>query len=192
MDAYRIADDRHPIFDPGGAALYGARWNSIGKRVIYASESYAGAMLEVLAHRNGPALPKHHKFVRIVIPEDLKIETLLPADLPGWDDEDSRLSQSFGDAWFDSQRSPVLRVPSVVTHGPEFNLVLNALQPLFHRIGADDPIPSAGIGGLHQRGGGEHAERQSEFQDQAAGSSADKECAACAPVWAVSRTKRIR
>jgi len=61
--------------------------------------------------------------------------------LPGWDEEDSRLSQSFGDAWFGSQRSPVLRVPIVVTHGPAFNLVLNALHPLFHRIGADDPIP---------------------------------------------------
>ena len=74
MDAYRIADDRHPIFDPGGAALNGGRWNSIGKRVIYASESYAAAMLEVLAHRNGPRLPKHDKSVHIFIPDELTIE----------------------------------------------------------------------------------------------------------------------
>ncbi len=139
MDAYRIADDRHPIFDPGGAALYGGRWNSQGKRVIYASESYAAAMLEVLAHRNGQRLPKHHKSVHIFIPDGLTIETLLPADLPGWDDEDNRVSQAFGDAWFDSNRSPVLRVPSVVTRGPEFNLVLNTLHPQFKLIHADAP-----------------------------------------------------
>ena len=45
MEAYRIADSRHPIFDPTGAALYGGRWNSVGKRVIYASVSFAAALL---------------------------------------------------------------------------------------------------------------------------------------------------
>jgi RES domain-containing protein len=141
MDAYRIADDRHPIFDPGGAAFYGGRWTSVGKRVIYASESYAAAILEVLVHRNGPSLPKHHKSVHIFIPNELTIETLLPVYLPGWDDEDNRVSQAFGDEWFDSKRSPVLRVPSVVTRGPEFNIVLNTLHPQFKLIHADDPAP---------------------------------------------------
>jgi RES domain-containing protein len=51
------------------------------------------------------------------------------------------VSQAFGDAWFDSRRSPVLRVPSVVTRGPEFNLVLNTLHPQFKYIHADDPVP---------------------------------------------------
>ena len=52
MIAYRIADARHPIFDGTGAMLRGGRWNSIGQRVIYAAESYAGAMLEILVHAN--------------------------------------------------------------------------------------------------------------------------------------------
>jgi RES domain-containing protein len=139
--AYRIADSRHPIFDPTGAALNGARWNSAGKRVIYASESYAAAMLEVLAHRNGTTLPKHHKFVRITIPADCKIETLNPDKLLGWDKDDNRVSQAFGDAWYDSRRTPVLRVPSVVTHGPEFNLILNSIHEDFRLIVAEDPEP---------------------------------------------------
>lgn len=140
-DAYRIADSRYPIFDPTGAALNGGRWNSIGKRVIYASESFAAAMLEVLVHRNAPTLPKHHQAVVIHIPDSLVIETVLPESLPGWDAVAERASRVFGDAWYESQRTPVLRVPSVVTHGPEFNLVLNAMHPLFAQITVDAPTP---------------------------------------------------
>lgn len=141
MDAYRIADSRFPIFDSTGAAMYGGRWNSVGKRVIYASESYAAAMLEVLVHRNAPTLPKHHKVVHIFIPETIAIETVLPGGLPGWDDADEQVSRAFGDAWYESRRTPILRVPSIVTHGPEFNLVLNATHPDFHLIQAEDPAP---------------------------------------------------
>lgn len=140
MDAYRIADARHPIFDPTGAVLHGGRWNSAGKRMIYASESYAAAMLEILAHRNAPRLTRNHKSVLIHIPEELLIETVLPDALPGWDDQDEVASKAFGDAWYDSQRSPVLRVPSVVTHGPEFNLVLNAVHPQFRLIEVEEPV----------------------------------------------------
>jgi len=140
MDAYRIADSRFPIFDPTGAALHGGSWNSAGKRVIYASESYAAAMLEVLAHRNGPRLPKHHQCVVIHIPAALAIETVEPASLPGWDAADESASKAFGDHWYDSQRTPILRVPSVVTHGPEFNLVINATHRHFSKIVADDPV----------------------------------------------------
>ena len=39
--------------DGSGAMLHGARWNSPGRRVIYASENYAGALLEILAHASG-------------------------------------------------------------------------------------------------------------------------------------------
>lgn len=141
MDAYRIADSRYPIFDPTGPAMYGGRWNSVGRRVIYASESYAAAMLEVLAHRNGPALPRHHKAVHIFIPDAVMIETVLPGSLPGWDGLDERVSREFGDAWYDAKRTPILRVPSVVTHGPEFNLVLNTTHPDFHLLQAGRPVP---------------------------------------------------
>lgn len=141
MDAYRIADSRYPIFDSTGAVMYGGRWNSVGKRVIYASESYAAAMLEVLAHRNAPALPKHHKAVHILIPDTVAIETVLPSALPGWDDAGEHISREFGDAWYDSMRTPILRVPSVVTHGPEFNLVLNTTHPDFQLLQAGEPTP---------------------------------------------------
>jgi RES domain-containing protein len=97
-------------------------------------------MLEILAHRNAPKLTRNHKSVLIHIPEELLIETVLPDALPVWDDQDEVASKAFGDGWYDSQRSPVLRVPSVVTHGPEFNLVLNAIHPQFRLIEVEEPV----------------------------------------------------
>jgi RES domain-containing protein len=137
--AYRIADARHPIFDPTGAMLHGGRWNSPGVRVIYAAETYAGALLEVLVHANLSQPPKNHRVVRIEIPETFKIETATPDELPGWDAEDATASRTYGDAWLRSQRTAVLRVPNVITRGREFNLILNASHPEFSSIQADAP-----------------------------------------------------
>ncbi len=139
MIAYRIADARHPIFDPTGAMLHGGRWNSVGARVIYAAETYAGALLELLVHSNLAQPPKNHRVVRINLPAKLKIETLLPAQLPGWDSDDATISRNFGDKWYLSKRTAVLRVPSVVTNGREHNIVINTLHPGFRKIRAGKP-----------------------------------------------------
>jgi len=139
MIAYRIADARHPIFDPTGAMLHGGRWNSIGARVIYAAETYAGALLEVLVHSNLSHAPKNHRVVRIDLPAKLKIETLLPRELLGWDSEDAGAERAFGDEWYRAKRTAALRVPSVVTQGREYNLVLNAEHPDFRTIRAGTP-----------------------------------------------------
>jgi RES domain-containing protein len=143
MLAFRIADSRHPIFDPTGAMLHGGRWNSPGFRVIYAAESYAGALLEILAHSNLSEPPKHHRLVRIDIPSEVDIETVTPAQVPLWDAEDLLDARAFGDPWLRSLRTAVLRVPSVVTQGREFNLLLNADHPQFRLIRAFEPEPVA-------------------------------------------------
>jgi RES domain-containing protein len=139
MIAYRIADARHPIFDPTGAMLHGGRWNSIGQRVIYASESYAGAMLEILVHANLSVPPKNHRVVRITIPDSIKIESMRPPDLIGWNSEDFVTSREFGDAWLKEQRTAVLQVPSVITEGRESNILINPLHPQFDLILASGP-----------------------------------------------------
>ena len=128
MVAYRIADARHAIYDSTGAMLCGGRWNSAGRRVIYAAETYAGAMLEVLVHANLPVPPKHHEVVRITIPDRVKMETLSASELPGWDAESAHASRAFGDRWLETARAAVLRVPSVVTEGREYNLLINPLH----------------------------------------------------------------
>ncbi len=54
---FRIADSRHELFDGAGAYLKGGRWNSPGKRIIYAAQTYAGALLEALVHLNFDEVP---------------------------------------------------------------------------------------------------------------------------------------
>jgi RES domain-containing protein len=139
--AYRIADARHPIFDPTGAMLHGGRWNSIGHRVIYAAETYAGALLELLVHANLSHPPKNHRVVRIQIPDEVTLETVSIDQLKDWDAENMMVSRSFGDEWIRTLRTAVLRVPSVITQGREHNLVLNTAHPQFALIRAGSPEP---------------------------------------------------
>src|SRR5580700_1184024 len=113
LRAFRIADMRHTIFDGTGAMLHGARWNSPGRRIVYASETYAGALLEILVHGSG-SVPRNQGYVEIEIPADLSIDEVTPEDLPHWDSPSFQISRKFGDQWYDRRRTPVLMVPSVV------------------------------------------------------------------------------
>jgi RES domain-containing protein len=139
MIVYRIADSRHPIFDATGAMLHGGRWNSVGLRAIYAAETYAGALLEVLVHSNLSQPPKHHRVVRIEVPDKVRVETISSSTVPGWDDENMRASRDFGDRWIRESRSAVLRVPSVITQGREDNIVFNPAHQDFALISSGEP-----------------------------------------------------
>ena len=121
--------------------LHGGRWNSPGKGVIYAAETYAGALLEVLVHANLGAVPKNHAVVDILIPDDLPMGLVAPTDLPGWNSEDMMVSRRFGDTWLEEMRSPVLIVPRLVLQARERNILINPMHPLFHRIVASEPEP---------------------------------------------------
>lgn len=139
--AWRIADGRFDPFSAVGASLVGGRWNSPGNGVVYACRSYAGAMLECLAHAGIGRVPKTHVSIEITVPNDVAVEWLDAASLPdGWDDFDLRVARASGDAWLRSQRSAVLIVPSVVARR-EGNVLLNPQHPDFRRITAGAPEP---------------------------------------------------
>jgi RES domain-containing protein len=139
LRAFRIADMRHTIFDGLGAMMYGARWNSAGRRVIYAAETYAGALLEVLVHASG-GIPKEHGYVEIEIPAGVSVEEVVPEALPGWDSPSFETARKFGNQWYDQRRTPVLIVPSVVTP-KERNVLINQEHPEFALIRAAGPQP---------------------------------------------------
>src|SRR6266436_7984969 len=139
LRAFRIADMRHTIFDGSGALLHGARWNSPGRRVIYAAETYAGALLEILVHASG-SVPKSQGYVEIEIPSGLSIEEITNDDVPRWDAPSFETTRAFGDRWYDERRTPVLIVPSVVTL-VERNVLINQEHPAFSGIRASKPMP---------------------------------------------------
>jgi len=138
--AYRIADGRHNVFDGQGAAILGGRWNSPGRRVIYAAESYAGAMLEVLVNANTGRMPKHHVWIEILIGAGVAVEEVDARKLRHWDAPGQRASRMFGDTWYDESRSTVLVVPSVVV-SVERNVVINQEHPDFQKLRATRPQP---------------------------------------------------
>jgi RES domain-containing protein len=139
--AYRIADSRRPVFDGTGAMLHGGRWNSPGRAVIYAADSYATAMLEVLAHANLSLVPKHHVSIAIDIPTSVKTETIALSEVEGWPQPTEVLCRRLGDDWLTTGRTAVLMVPSIVTAGHDRNLLINPAHRDFAKIRAQDPEP---------------------------------------------------
>ena len=139
--AWRIADRRFDVFSPVGASLVGGRWNSPGLGVIYASRSYAGAMLECLAHAGIGRVPKTHVAIEIAIAAAVSVEQQGECSLPvGWDHADLHVARAFGDAWIRERRTAVLVVPSVVARR-EVNVLLNPRHADFKKIVAGSPEP---------------------------------------------------
>jgi RES domain-containing protein len=109
--------------------------------VIYACSSFAGAMLECLAHAGIGRVPRTHVAVRIAIGNGVRSETQDETSLPtGWDKPDLRVSRAWGDDWIRSKRTAVLVVPSVVARR-EGNALLNPQHPDFKYIIAAAPEP---------------------------------------------------
>ncbi|MBG6076636.1 RES family NAD+ phosphorylase [Polaromonas sp. CG_9.11] len=134
MQLYRIADSRHPLWDGTGAALVGGRWNSPGRPVIYASLSYACAMLEILVHANIGRIPTTQACAVAEVPDGVGIERQDALSLPaGWDGDDLSPARRFGDQWLQEARSAVLVLPSVVAR-LECNALINLLHPDASRL----------------------------------------------------------
>jgi RES domain-containing protein len=129
---YRIADSRFAPESGEGARIYGARWNSPGRAVIYACTSYAGAMLEKLVH-TGRRIPKHQVCVTFEYPNALHSEVVDPQSVAGWSDANMYASRRFGDAWLVEARTAILLVPSVVFE-QERNALINPVHPAASRI----------------------------------------------------------
>ena len=132
MRLYRIADRRFGPETGEGARLFGARWNSPGRAVIYACTTYAGAMLEKLVH-TGRQIPKHQVCVTFDIPGNITVTELATAQHPGWDHADAIVSRRAGDAWLEANTTAVLLVPSVV-FDVERNALINPAHRQFGRI----------------------------------------------------------
>lgn len=100
-----------------GARLFGGRWTSPGRPVVYASEEAALTALEVRVHLDLPfeLLPDDYVLLGIDLPDYAQIE-----DIDRLVDE----PRQTGDAWLTGARTALLRVRSVIV--PESrNLLLN-------------------------------------------------------------------
>ena len=100
MTIVRLCRSRYSPKDATGAKLYGGRWNSPGRAVLYASSTLALACLEILVHiRDVGLMPPDYAYSEIDVPEGL----ISPWTLTGASSlakiESPVLSQEYGDAW---------------------------------------------------------------------------------------------
>lgn len=139
MIAWRACKVRYDPLDPTGARLHGARWNEPGRGMLYAADSFAGALLEILVHSFRPrTLPGPHHAVRVTIPDAL----LERADDPpeGWDAPASPGAREYGTRWFDEGRSAALVVPSLPARPVGRVVLLNPSHPAWPRVEIGSPL----------------------------------------------------
>ena len=132
--AWRIVKAKHvaDAFDGEGARLLGGRWNSPGRRVVYTAENAALAALEMLVHLGRMGTLPAYVVISCDFDEKLVTEVKdLPANWRAFPAPPAL--QAIGDAWLESVKSPVLRVPSAIVPS-ENNYLLNPAHPKFRRI----------------------------------------------------------
>jgi len=118
--------------DGEGAALFGGRWNSRGRRAVYTASHLSLAVLEVYvsippALRDElPAL----EAVKIHVPEGAQGREIASSafDAMMAQDDPVSTSRALGDAWIEARAALVLIVPSVLVP-EETNLILNPDHP---------------------------------------------------------------
>jgi len=120
MRLWRVARAAFADLSGEGARLYGGRWNSPGRPVVYTAENPALALLEVRVHLDlGPEL----------IPDDyvlIEIETGQASIGEG--DPAALEPQALGDAWLAAGATALLRVPSFIAPR-SFNVLVNPRHP---------------------------------------------------------------
>lgn len=136
MDVFRLSREKFASNLSGkGAAIKGARWNSIGVELIYCASNRSLAMAEVAVHFSLATLPNDYVMMTIVIPETILIQKLNPSDLPKqWNVFPHPAStQAIGDQFVSENKYGVLQIPSAVTQG-DFNILINPYHPDFSKI----------------------------------------------------------
>lgn len=127
MEVFRLARARHRKKLSGrGAAIKGARWNSIGTEVIYTAVNRSLAMAEVSVHLTLATLPTDFYMLTIFIPDGTSMQTITPEELPkNWNQfPHISATQEIGDAFIRENKYCLLKVPSAVTQG-DFNILIN-------------------------------------------------------------------
>ena len=127
--AWRLDEKKYAAtWDSGeGARLYGGRWNSRGRRIVYCSVDPATAILEIAVHKGFKALDTvPHVLTSAVITDPASVHVVLPNVVPNanWlrPGVPSAGQQAFGDSL--SSAHPFVLIPSAVsTHS--WNLIFD-------------------------------------------------------------------
>lgn len=136
MEVFRLSREKFAGSLSGkGAALKGARWNSVGVELIYTAANRSLAMAEVAVHFTLATLPDDYVMMTVFIPDEVSLLRLNISDLPvNWNVFPHSIStQSIGDKFVADNKFCVLQIPSAVTFG-DFNFLINPNHKDFSKI----------------------------------------------------------
>ncbi|MEP0545357.1 MAG: RES family NAD+ phosphorylase [Rhodothermales bacterium] len=143
-EAVRLTQRRYEetAYSGAGALRVDGRWHRAGLPLVYATESAAVALLEVLVHVERPRLLTMDL---VVVPSRfdeslvLRVEDAYgPLPASWWRFPWPAPTQEIGRRWVEEQRSVVLDVPSAVVRSAR-NYVLNSAHPNFGDVEIDEP-----------------------------------------------------
>lgn len=119
MRLWRICRQAFADLSGDGARLYGGRWNSPGRPLVYTADSAALAVLEVRVHLD---------LTWDLLPADFVLVEIDSASAETEDAAQVDHEIAYGDACLKSLRTPLLRVPSAII--PEnSNVLINPVHP---------------------------------------------------------------
>lgn len=126
MIVYRLCKAVHAALDGEGARLWGGRWNSPGRPMVYAAASPSLAVLEVLVHLDLPAelIPDDMVLLTIKVLDDAMFEAIADMRQSAETQTDTDACRQAGDAFLEAGSALGLKVRSIVVP-QETNLLLN-------------------------------------------------------------------
>ena len=130
-------------FSGVGTMRQDGRWHQRGVRLAYASDTPAGALLEVIAHTEASSRLEHD-YVLFEVRFDpgehlLRVGAdVLPENWRAvpWPSS----TQEIGTFWHEEEASVVLEVPSAVVPG-QHNYLINTEHPRFGELAVEGPRP---------------------------------------------------
>lgn len=136
MEVFRLSQEKYANDLSGkGAAIKGARWNSVGTEIIYTASNRSLAMAEVAVHFSLATLPDDYYMLTIYIPDNTSTKTVQIKDLPPYWNQfpHHKNTQQYGDNFVSQNTYCLLKIPSVVTKG-DFNILINPFHQEFSTI----------------------------------------------------------
>jgi RES domain-containing protein len=116
-----------------GARLYGGRWNSVGKPLVYLASSRALAVLEVLVHLPPALIPSNYCIVTLDVPNDVT-EIQLNTLPPNWQEfPEPGVLKTIGDQFITNNKHLLCSVPSAIVK-EERNYLLNPAHANFLKV----------------------------------------------------------
>ena len=144
LSLWRLAKAKHAAvaLDGEGARRYGGRWNQRGTGVVYLGGSLSIAALETFVHLTAADARLAFVAIEIIVPDDVTVAALNPADLPrNWRAEPPPdQTKAIGTGWTRGGETLLLRVPSVIVPR-ETNYLLNPVHADFRRLTIRAPQP---------------------------------------------------